>query len=59
MKVKTFWTNCTNDYEFDEKVNDFIKDKKVIQISTGDTVLPYDDHSHTLTVLYTEADNND
>ena len=59
MKVKTFWNNCTDDDEFDNKVNDFIKDKKVIQISTGDTVLPYDDHSHTLTVLYTEADNND
>ena len=54
MKVKTFWTNCTNDYEFDDKVNSFIKDRNVIQISTGDTVLPYDDHSHTLTVLYTE-----
>lgn len=27
MKVKTFWTNCTSDDEFDDKVNDFIKDK--------------------------------
>lgn len=59
MKVKTFWNNCTNDDEFDEKVNSFIKDKKVVQISTGDTVLPYDDHSHTLTVLYTEVNDND
>lgn len=54
MKVKTFWTNCTSDDEFDDKVNSFIKDKRVIQISTGDTILPYDDHSHTLTILYTE-----
>lgn len=54
MKVKTFWTNCTNDYEFDEKVNSFIKEKNVVQISASDTVLPYDDHSHTLTILYTE-----
>ena len=59
MKVKTFQTNCTNDYEFDDKVNSFIKDKNVIQTSTGNTVLPYDDHSHTLTILYMEADNND
>ena len=53
-KVKTFWTNCTSDDEFDDKVNDFIKDKNVVQISASDTVLPYDDHSHTLTILYTE-----
>lgn len=60
MKVKTFWNKFTNDdAEFDDKVNDFIKDKNVIQISTGDTVLPYDDHAHTLTILYTEEDSDD
>lgn len=35
-KVKTFWTNCTNDDEFDEKVNDFIKEKmsfKFLQVT--------------------------
>ncbi len=54
MKVKTFWTNCTDDYEFDDKVNQFIEDKQVIQISSSDTVLPDDDITHTLTVLYEE-----
>jgi len=54
MKIKTFWTNCADDYEFDDKVNQFIEDKQVIQISSSDTILPYDDHNHTLTVLYKE-----
>ncbi len=57
MKVKTFWTNCTDDYEFDDKVNQFIEDKRVIQISSSDAVLPYDDLTHTLTVLYEEEIN--
>ncbi|WP_187343338.1 hypothetical protein [Lactiplantibacillus plantarum] len=56
MKIKTFWTSCTEDEDFDKKVNSFIKDKNVTQISTGDTMLPFNDHVHTLTVLYTEAD---
>lgn len=54
MKIKTFWTCCTENSDFDEEVNKFIKDKHVIQISTGDTILPYDDLTHTLTILYEE-----
>ena len=52
MKVKTFWTCCIGDSDFDEDANEFIKDKHVIQISTGDTILPYEDLTHTLTILY-------
>lgn len=58
MKIKTFWTNCTEDADFDSIVNEFIEGKKVVQISTGDTILPFDDHSHTLTVLYEEAQHD-
>jgi len=55
MKIKTFWTNCTEDNNFDNIVNKFIEDKKVVQISTGDTTLPYDEElTHTLTILYEE-----
>ena len=54
MKIKTFWTYCKGDPDFDEDVNMFILDKHVIQISTGDTILPYKDLTHTLTVLYEE-----
>ena len=56
MKIKTFWTCCTEDSEFDEKVNNFIKDKQVIQVSAGDTILPYEDLTHTLTILYKELE---
>ena len=55
MKIKTFWTCCVGDSDFDENINKFIKDKHVIQISTGDTILPYEDLTHTLTVLYEEG----
>lgn len=55
MKIKTFWTSCIEDDEFDSIVNKFIEDKKVVQISTSDTILPFDEYSHTLTVLYEEA----
>jgi len=56
MKVKTFWTMTVGDPEFDDDVNEFIKDKEVIQVITGDTMLPYDELTHTLTILYTEED---
>ena len=59
MKIKTFWTDCTEDDEFDSIVNKFIEGKKVVQISTGDTILPYDNRSHTLTVLYEDTENGD
>jgi len=55
MKIKTFWTNCTEDANFDSIVNEFIEDKKNVQISTGDIILPFDEYSHTLTVIYEEA----
>jgi len=55
MKIKTFWTCCVGDSDFDENINKLIKDKRVIQISTGDTILPYEDLTHTLTILYEEA----
>lgn len=45
MKIKTFWTYCKGDTDFDEDV---------IQISTGDTILPYKDFTHTVTILYEE-----
>jgi len=57
MKIKTFWTNCTEDDNFDSIVNEFIEDKKIVQISTGGTILPFDEYSHTLTVIYEEAQN--
>ena len=52
MKIKTFWTDCTEDDDFDSIVNKFIEGKKVVQISTGDTS---QFQSHTLTVLYEET----
>lgn len=54
MKIKTFWAVSIVDPDFDEEVNKFIKDKHVIQISTGDTILPYNELTHTLTILYEE-----
>ncbi|QSE53237.1 hypothetical protein JWR93_03675 [Lactiplantibacillus plantarum] len=58
MKVKTFWTMTVGDPEFDDDVNEFIKDKEVIQVITGDTMLPYDELTHTLTVLYKVGQSN-
>lgn len=58
MKIKTFWAVRIGDSDFDEEVNKFIKDKHVIQISTGDTILPYDELTHTLTILYEEVEND-
>ena len=55
MKIKTFDQYFEEETKkFDSRVNDFIKDKHVIQISTGDTILPYEDLTHTLTTLYEE-----
>lgn len=58
MKIKTFWAVRIGDSDFDEEVNKFIKDKHVIQISTGNTILPYDELTHTLTILYEEVEND-
>jgi len=53
MKIKTFWQDHTNNIDdFDSEVNKFIADKEVIQITTGDATLPFDEMAHTLTVLY-------
>jgi hypothetical protein len=58
MKIKTFWTGGFEDHYFDSTVNKFIEGKKVVQISTGDTILSFSQYYHTLTVLYEEADND-
>lgn len=58
MKIKTFWATSIVDPNFDEEVNKFIKNKHVIQISTGDTILPYNELAHTLTILYEEVEDD-
>lgn len=53
MKIKTFDYSLDEEIEdFDNKVNDFIKDKEVVQITTNDTVDDKNNHFHTLTILY-------
>ena len=53
MKIKTFDQQFKEDSEkFDSRVNDFIKDKQVVQITTNDTIGTENDYFHTLTVLY-------
>lgn len=59
MKIKTFsqfWQE--NDDKFDSRVNDFIKDKQVVQITTNETVSDSFDLTHSLTVLYKENKND-
>lgn len=53
MKIKTFsqgWLE--NDEKFDSRVNEFIEDKQVVQITTNETTS--DNLTHSLTVLYEE-----
>lgn len=55
MKVKTFsrsWQE-END-EFDSRVNGFIEDKQVVQITTNEAVSNSFNLTHSLTVLYKE-----
>lgn len=53
MKVKTIEQCFDEDNEdFDNRLNDFIKDKQVVQITTNDTVNTDNFYTHTLTVLY-------
>lgn len=55
MKIKTFsqgWQE--NDEKFDSRVNGFIEDKQVIQITTNETASDSFDLTHSLTVLYEE-----
>lgn len=53
MKVKTIERLIDEDNEdFDIRVNDFIKDKQVVQIMTNDVVNNDNFYTHTLTILY-------
>lgn len=55
MKIKTFsqyWQET--DEKFDSRVNYFIKEKQVVQITTNETDGDDYDLTHSLTVLYKE-----
>ena len=54
MKIKTFLTHHTGETHFDNRVNDFIKDKQVIKILTGDAYSQRYVVVHSLTILYEE-----
>ncbi|MBQ0837567.1 hypothetical protein KBP51_14170 [Lactiplantibacillus pentosus] len=59
IKIKTFnqgWLE--NDEKFDSRVNGFIEDKQVVQITTNETVSDSFDLTHSLTVLYKENKND-
>ncbi|MEE6729823.1 hypothetical protein PS421_09070 [Pediococcus pentosaceus] len=58
MKIKTIDQFYDEAYEdFDKRVNDFIKDKQVVQITTNETATG-DFMTHTLTILYEEVKND-
>ena len=53
MKIKTIDQYIDEESEnFDSRVNDFIKDKQVIQITSNDTTDTENNYFHTLTILY-------
>jgi len=53
MKIKTFDQYIDEDNEsFDNRVNDFIKDKQVVQITTNRTASGGVELTHSLTILY-------
>lgn len=55
MKIKTFSQYFQeSDEKFDSRVNDFIEDKQVVQITTNETTSDRSDLTHSLTVLYKE-----
>ncbi|WP_265401489.1 hypothetical protein [Lactiplantibacillus plantarum] len=59
MKIKTFsqgWLE--NDEKFDSRVNEFIEDKQVVQITTNETVIDSFGLTHSLTVLYKDNKND-
>ena len=57
MKIKTFSQFFQESNEkFDSRVNDFIEDKQVVQITTNETASDDYDLTHSLTVLYKEED---
>jgi len=53
MKIKTFDQLIDeNNEDFDSRVNDFIKDKQVVQITTNRTASGGVELTHSLTILY-------
>jgi len=53
MKIKTIERYFDEDNEdFDNRVNDFIKDKQVVQITANETASNDYDLTHSLTILY-------
>ncbi|WP_444752404.1 hypothetical protein [Pediococcus pentosaceus] len=57
MKIKTFDQHFREANEkFDIRVNDFIKDKQVVQITTNDVINIDNVYVHTLTILYEEGE---
>lgn len=53
MKIKTIDQYfCEGNDDFDSRVNDFIRDKQVVQITTNDVISADNLYTHTLTVLY-------
>lgn len=57
MKIKTIDQHIDEKNEdFDTRVNDFIKDKQVVQITTNDVISNDNFYFHTLTILYDEVD---
>lgn len=57
MKIKTIKQHIDEKNEdFDIRVNDFIKDKQVVQITTNDVISTGNFYMHTLTILYKEGE---
>jgi len=55
MKIKTFDQFIDEDNkDFDSRVNDFIKNKQVVQITTNRTASGGVELTHSLTILYEE-----
>lgn len=59
MKIKTFsqYSQESNE-KFDSRVNDFIEDKQVVQITTNETASNDYNLTHSLTALYKENKND-
>jgi hypothetical protein len=59
MKIKTIDQHIDEKNEdFDIRVNDFIKDKQAVQITTNDVISIDNFYVHTLTILYEEAEDD-
>ncbi|WP_270217246.1 DUF2758 domain-containing protein [Pediococcus pentosaceus] len=57
MKIKTIKQHIDEkNKDFDIRVNDFIKDKQVVQITTNDVISTGNFYMHTLTILYKEGE---